>query len=249
MCMVNSYPIGGSPDDDLTFANVAFKCLVGIEIKDLANSIKDFVSANWDEPYYQGQATAFALSLLSPFKAKVIAKLGQLPKYASKISDFKIIGKASNSDELLSISQVMVKLPDDLELEAAFTATKHLPGPTLPLKIAKTFENSTYYNRRLLLPERFFKYHGVDNRTGKKYTWVVKKKYPTEQELRVKLAILPAWKVDIKYVTEFEVPAGTWISEGSAASQAIGYPGGDYQAVILNVPKTWILTTANAFTQ
>jgi hypothetical protein len=53
--------------------------------------------------------------------------------------------------------------------------------------------------------------------------------------------------VKIEFVSEFEVPAGTWISEGKAASQGVGYSGGDYQNVITNVPKSWILKTETAF--
>ena len=120
-------------------------------------------------------------------------------------------------------------------------------GPKLPRDIADTFDNSTYSNRKITSNERFFKYHGVDNRTNRKYTWLTKSKYPTEDSLREKLAIRREWGVKIEYVSEFDAPAGTWVSEGKAAAQGLGYPGQDYQAVITNVPKSWIIKTTQAF--
>lgn len=246
-CALNSIPIGTQPDDNLNMGSILFKCLMGIEIKDLNEAIKDFIVANYDDPYYQGQATAFAITLLSPFKAKLLAKLATLPRFAKKISGFKELSKAKNADELVAISKSLSNLIDDSELEKLTKGIKYLPGPLLPPKIAATFTNSVYTNRKLLMRERYFKYHGENNRTGKKYTWVVNKKYATEKQLREELAIREDWNVEIKYISEFEVPAGIWVSEGKAASQGIGYPGGEYQAVILNVPKTWILKTTKAF--
>src|SRR3546814_4155985 len=83
-----------------------------------------------------------------------------------------LLAKASNSDELIGISKVMARLSDDVELQNVAAVVKYLPGPQLPKKIANTFENSAYTNRKLISSERFFKYHGIDNRTGRKYTWV-----------------------------------------------------------------------------
>ena len=73
------------------------------------------------------------------------------------------------------------------------------------------------------------------------------KKYGTEKQLREGLAIRDDRGVQIEYVSEFDVPAGTWVSEGKAAAQGVGYPAGDYQAVILNVPKSWVIRTDKAF--
>jgi hypothetical protein len=53
--------------------------------------------------------------------------------------------------------------------------------------------------------------------------------------------------VTITDVSTFDVPSGTWVSEGKAAAQGEGYPGGGYQAVTSNVPKTWITNTTKAF--
>jgi hypothetical protein len=148
---------------------------------------------------------------------------------------------------LQGAGKVLDDVVDDVLFESLIKEVKYLPGPQLPQKIASTFEKSVYANRKLLTNERFFKYHGIDNRTGRKFSWLTNQKYPTEKQLREGLAIRDDWGVKIEFVSEFEVPAGTWISEGKAASQGVGYSGGDYQNVITNVPKSWILKTETAF--
>lgn len=139
------------------------------------------------------------------------------------------------------------KLISEQDFEILTKNLDNLPGTKLPKEIANTFQNGEYYNRKLSSNEIFYKYHGINNRTGKKYSWLTNKKYSSEAELRVKLAIREDWGVKIESITEFNVPAGTWISEGKAASQGVAYPGGDYQVVILNLPKSWIIKTTNAF--
>lgn len=118
-----------------------------------------------------------------------------------------------------------------------------LPGPTLDSKIADTFEGGRYTNRQLATNERFFKYHGVNNRTGRKVTWFSNRRYTSEDALRQDLAIRRDWGVQITRVSEFEAPAGTWVSEGAAAAQGAGYAGGGYQAVVTNVPRAWVIRT------
>ncbi|MFP2424265.1 RHS repeat-associated core domain-containing protein, partial [Pseudescherichia vulneris] len=117
------------------------------------------------------------------------------------------------------------------------------PGPELPESIAKTFENGLYQNRKLSSDEIFYKYHGLDNRTGKKYSWLTNKKYSSESLLRENLAIRSDWGVNITSVSEFTIPQGTWVSEGMAAAQGTGYPGGGYQVVISNLPKVLVNKT------
>ena len=90
-------------------------------------------------------------------------------------------------------------------------------------------------------------YLGVDNRTGRKFSWLSDKKYTSEAELRADLAIRHDWGVKITSVSTFAVPKGTWVSEGAAAAQGAGYPGGGYQAVITNLPKSWVTRTDRAF--
>src|SRR5690554_2048678 len=161
-----------------------------------------------------------------------------------------------NADRITDAPKVKPKKSDNFDInklvseEDFETATKgldNLPGTILPDEIAKTFKNAIYKNRRLSRNEIFFKYHGVDNLTGKKYSWLTNKKYTSENELREKLAIRDDWGVKINKVTEFDVPAGTWVSEGKAASQGVGYSGGDYQAVITNLPKAWVIKTIKPF--
>ncbi len=140
-----------------------------------------------------------------------------------------------------------IGLLSESEIKNLTTAVKYLPGPQLPVEVVKTFTNSVYKNRKLLTTEIFYKYHGVNNRTGKTYTWVVKNKYPSEEALRNGVAIRRDWGIDINQVSEFHVPPGTWVSEGTAAAQGIGYMGGDYQAVILDIREAWIFKTTDAF--
>jgi RHS repeat-associated protein len=99
------------------------------------------------------------------------------------------------------------------------------PGPQLPGGIAETFGKSVYKNRQLKRDETFYKYHGVNNRTGRKISWLTNEKYNSEEVLREKLAIRHDWGVNITNVSEFRVPKGTWVSEGPAAAQGAGYPG------------------------
>ncbi|MGY8829214.1 MAG: two-partner secretion domain-containing protein [Pseudomonadales bacterium] len=126
-------------------------------------------------------------------------------------------------------------------------STKTLPGPKLPEKISETFKDGGYTNRQLADESKFYKYHGVDNRTGRKFSWLSDKKYTSETELRADLAIRHDWGVKITSVSTFKVPKGTWVSEGAAAAQGVGYPGGGYQAVITNLPKSWVTRTDRAF--
>ena len=122
-----------------------------------------------------------------------------------------------------------------------------LPGPDLSEKIRQTFKDGVYTNRRLNSDSTFFKYHGINNRTGKKEIWVTDRKYESESDLRKALAIRDDWGVNITRVTKFLVPKGTWVSEGLAASQGGQYIGGGYQAVILNLPRSQIKQSGNAF--
>lgn len=108
------------------------------------------------------------------------------------------------------------------------------------------FTNEKYASRKLKTHEIFYRYHGIDNRTRNKVVYITKQKYSSEAELRQKLAIRKEWG-DITNVSRIKVPAGAWISEGNAASQGSGYPGGGYQAVITNVPRGWIVDTKKAF--
>ena len=122
-----------------------------------------------------------------------------------------------------------------------------LPGPKLDARTTSTFLDGFYINRKLIVNTKYYKYHGVDNRTGKKISWLTDKKYSSENELRKDLAIREDWGVKIDKVSEFNVPKDIWVSEGKAAPQGAGYDGGGYQAVIQNISNSWITRTDRAF--
>jgi hypothetical protein len=192
--------------------------------------IRDLLAAR----YIEWKTVATKLDHLTDAERKLVTEQVQV---------WKKLGIADDVD----FGKIITDIVDEYTFTLLAKDITYLPGPRLPEKIRVTFENSTYTNRKLSSNEIFYKYHGVDNRTGKKYAWYTNKKYATESELRQKLAIRDDWGVQIEFVTEFDVPAGTWVSEGKAASQGIGYLGQDYQAVILNTPNSWIIRTDKAF--
>jgi hypothetical protein len=168
---------------------------------------------------------------LSKKSAANISKLGlELGAIAAGLTIDKLrVGKTNNIQNIDNSKKL-----DDL------------PGPQLPKFHSSNFKEGKYNNRLLNNNEKFYKYHGIDNRTGRKYSYVTNKKFMTEHELRSDLAIEDSWGVKITSVSEFMVPAGTWISEGIAGPQ-VTYKGGGYQAIITNIPKQWIVTTKKAF--
>jgi len=143
--------------------------------------------------------------------------------------------------ETVVIKKVAKLIPDGVKTNSI--TLSDLPGPKLNARTQSTFSNGIYANRKLETDTKFYKYHGVDNRTGKKVSWLTDKKYSSESELRKDLAIRKDWGVKIDSVSEFNVPKGTWVSEGKAAAHGVGYEGGGYQAVIQNIPKNWIVRT------
>ena len=140
--------------------------------------------------------------------------------------------------------------PKDTKQDVA-TKSKTLPGPKLEVlkdrRVINSFAGRQYKNRQLSQDTIMYKYHDIDNRTGQKVTWLTNKKYNNEGDLRKDLAIRKDWGVEITHVSQFKVPKGTWVSEGKAASQGQGYPGGGYQAVVQNVPRAWLERTDRAF--
>ncbi|VVH60607.1 hypothetical protein BAZOLSSOX_2057, partial [uncultured Gammaproteobacteria bacterium] len=144
----------------------------------------------------------------------------------------------------VGVSKVVGKVTS--KLKGIYTISK-LPGPKLDQKTVSSFHNGLYKNKKLAADTKFYKYHGVNNRTGKKISWVTNKKYASENKLRRDLAIREDWGVKIDKVSEFNVPKGTWISEGKAAAKGNGYSGGGYQAVIQNLPKSQVIRTDKVF--
>lgn len=233
------------------------------EVKILSGQVCNSLASYWESleasdnqgRYRRGAMIIPAASIVFPAGVGIASKVGRMKALLKAIAetskdDISRLGQKIREAlkiEFAGTARLESKLLDEAEIQKLASTIRLLPGPELPTKIAASFTNSIYKNRKLISSERFFKYHGIHNRTGRKYTWVVRRKYATENELRDGLAIRKDWGVDIKSVTEFEVPPGIWVSEGTAASQGIGYPGGHYQAVILNVPRTWIIKTTDAF--
>lgn len=60
VCVKESIPIGGRREDNPEFNEILFKCITGVSMGDMGNAIQDFIVENWDEVYYQGQATALS---------------------------------------------------------------------------------------------------------------------------------------------------------------------------------------------
>lgn len=147
--------------------------------------------------------------------------------------------KAANDNRRVAVSAKLPNTPKSTVIK--------FPGPKLPDTIAATFQDGKYSNVKLSSDRIMYKYHGVDNRTGQKVTWLTDRKYSNETELRRDLAIKKEWGVKLTSVSAFKVPKGTWISEGKAAGQGEAYPGGGYQAVVQNVPKSWLIRTDRAF--
>ena len=148
------------------------------------------------------------------------------------------------------------KIRDALKLgrrsssSAKCVVSNGLPGPKVPSYHANNFTGGKYVNRQVSGDEVFYKYHGVNNRTGRTHNYVTKKKYGSEIELRNDLAILDEWGVQIDRVTTFRPARGTWISEGTAARQ-VGEitgevrPGGGWQGLIDvgNLPNSSVIRT------
>lgn len=146
-------------------------------------------------------------------------------------------------------SATVAKLAGKLREVAAENVVR-LPGPKVPANHAGNFTGGKYVNRQVSGDEIFYKYHGVNNRTGKTHNYLTTKRYTSESALRDDLAILDEWGIQIDRVTTFRPARGTWISEGPAASQvgkATGEfrPGGGYQGLIdtNNLPRSSVIRT------
>lgn len=180
-------------------------------------------------------------------------------------NDFGVTGAASRFDAASAAMRARVKAniaeSASARSTSGFNATRmgaiaakasgRTPaGPAVPAYHAKNFDRSTYTNRQVSGDEVFYKYHGVNNRTGKTHNYLTKRLYATETELRDDLAILGEWGITIDRVTTFQPARGTWISEGKAAGQ-VGYvtgeirPGGGYQGLIGvdNLPNSSVIRT------
>jgi RHS repeat-associated protein len=127
---------------------------------------------------------------------------------------------------------------------------RQLPGPSVPEYHVNNFSEGYYVNRQVNGGEVFYKYHGINNRTGKTHNYLTNRIYTAEEELRNDLAILEEWGIAIDRVTIFKPSKGTWISEGTAARKVGGVTeeiraGGGYQGLIdvHNLPNSTVIRT------
>jgi hypothetical protein len=128
-CMYRTMPKGTGPGiEEADFTKIVFKCITGVELGDMVDGIKQFVVDNWDEPYYQGQATAFALTLFSPLKGKILTKLRTLPKFAGKIAKFEKLSLAKSGDELVGIAKSLISKVRTLTFKPSWLSDRVITG-------------------------------------------------------------------------------------------------------------------------
>jgi hypothetical protein len=104
------------------------KCVIGIDMtleewKAMYGKVKDYVAANWTDPYLHGQATVFVATLIIPFtKISALSKVKLLNKFktSSKLSEF-----GSKIDELEKLSKVADEGGDIGKVVDEFTEAKH----------------------------------------------------------------------------------------------------------------------------
>ncbi len=185
-------------------------------------------------------------------------KSESLHKLKDRLGSLQKLGlsKADDIDDLAKVAKTSAGNNADLvakNIDDYADAARLGAGPKIPAHQAINFKNSKHFNRKLVQPENFNRYHGVHNRTGKKFIYTTKIDYADEKSLRDGAAILDEWGVTITQKTKFEAPAGEWVTEGLAAAQRGGTgeirPGGDYQALFTmpDIPRNWIRNTTEAF--
>lgn len=106
-CVKSEFPIGGSYEDNPDLQKVLIKCITGIDVD--AIDISKFVSEIWTDPYSQGQATAFIITLVGPFKQAILSKL----KNVSKFAKVKLFSGVSKVDDIINISNRIANLTED----------------------------------------------------------------------------------------------------------------------------------------
>jgi hypothetical protein len=136
------------------------------------------------------------------------------------------------------------RLPGPKYKESRFDVRNPRSGKMLRTEIYTSFENRRFTNRQLEKNETMYRYYGTNN--GRKVSWLTNKRYRNEAEMRRDLALKKEWG-EITRVATYNVPKGTWVSEGRAASQGRGYEGGGYQATIASVPRAWKVREDRAF--
>ncbi len=114
----------------------------------------------------------------------------------------------------------------------------------LPAKIASTFAGGRYNQRRLKTPMIVYRYHGDYNERPRRFAYLTTERYANELAARHSLAIpaIPAGGRGgyrhIRWISRYELPKGTLISEGRAAPHR-QFKGGGVQIVVENLPGQW----------
>ncbi|MBF0208807.1 MAG: pre-toxin TG domain-containing protein [Oligoflexia bacterium] len=166
-------------------------------------------------------------------------------KTVGEIEDLvKILGSSAKDNSERALKNI------DNYIESARLGS----GPQLPSRQIKNFKNQKYFNRKLDEDEIFYRYHGENNREGRKFIYATKIEYIDEQSLRNGAAILDEWGVTITSKSKIQAPSGSWVSEGLAAAQKGELTsemriGGEYQSLFAtpDIPVSWILNTTKAF--
>jgi len=111
------------------------------------------------------------------------------------------------------------------------------PGP-LPQGVANTFRGGSYAQTQLHRTTSLYRVYG--GRSGKIGSFWTRTPPSGPLQSRIDLALNPAWGNTANQTVRIEVPAGTTIFEGAAASQG-GLVGGGNQVVVPRVDPNWIV--------
>jgi hypothetical protein len=129
-CSLREYDTNDSNKNHLGLT--LFKCITGMEVGELGDRIRAFVSKNWNDPYYHGQATAFILTFISPYKGAVVSKVKKLPLYKIRVDKLDNLAKAKNVDELVAKADDLAKGADDFADYVKTLKTKVNPRRDYP---------------------------------------------------------------------------------------------------------------------
>lgn len=125
--------------------------------------------------------------------------------------------------------------------QAAETVKSYGPmnrGP-LPESLANTFRSGTYSEAVLEVDTTLYRVYGGS--AGKLGSFWTRTQPTGPLQSQIDLALKPEWGNTAENVVKINVPAGTKIFEGVAASQGAGLLGGGNQIIIQNVNPDWVV--------
>jgi hypothetical protein len=111
------------------------------------------------------------------------------------------------------------------------------PGP-LPPGIANTFRGGSYAETQLERTTSLYRVYG--GRSGKIGSFWTRTPPSGPLQSRIDLALNPSWGNTANQTVRIDVPAGTTVFEGAAASQG-WLVGGGSQVVVPRVDPNWII--------